>query len=258
MQTFLSQYATLFLIAGLALALLALRNAIVYFNQSRRARYYILREEAARGARRWAAVTVLILAMLIGLVVFTAQAQPASLVEPTATTAVALPTLGPAPTHTPTATPSPSPTLTATPTPTTALAPDVPAVLRTPVPDAVAVSPGAKFEFVTLASQLDAQSNPLDPGLQFPSGASRVHVFFRATGVNDGALWGIFCYHGGQIVDQFVGLWDDGPASQVSRAFCAIDGAEGTYRLRAYLSATPAFEVQFSLVGAPPTPTPAP
>ena len=263
MPTFLREYATVFLIVGLVLALLALRNAIYYFNQSRRAPYYILREEAARSAQRWVILAALVFAVIVGLVVWTAQAGPTPGVEPTATAATAVPTLGPPPTHTPTPAPSPtarapSPTATATPPPTATFAPDVPAALLTPIPDAAAPNPAAKFEFLTLASRLDPQSNPLDPGLQFLGGASRVHVFFRATGVNDGAPWGIFCYRDRQLVDQFVGLWDDGPASQVSRAFCAVDGSQGAYRLRAYLGTTPAFEVQFLLTGAPAAPAATP
>jgi len=259
MQTLLSQFGTVLLLVGFAFALLALRNTIRYFNQSRRAPYYILREEAARGAGRWAIVSILSIAVTIGLVVFGAQAQSPPAVEPTATTtATAVPTLGPPPTHTPTPILSPTATapvpgrsVTATQTSTATLTLETPAVLLTPIPGAVELDPAAKFEFLTLASQIDSQSNPLDPGLQFPAGVSRVHVFFRAAGVDDGVPWGIFCFRDGQIVDQFVGLWDDGPNAQESRAFCSIDGAAGAYRLRAYLGTTLAFEVQFSLVGAP-------
>jgi len=258
MQTFLSQYATVLLLVGLAFVLLALRNTIRYFNQSRRAPYYILREEAARDARRWAIISALGMAVTIGLAAFASQAQSAPGVgsTPTATTSADVPTLGPAPTRTPTPTRAPAPSLTATATPTATLAPDVPAALLTPIPGAVGLDPAAKFEFLTLASQIDTNRNPLDPGLQFPTGTSRVYVFFRAEGVNNGAPWGIFCYREGTIVDQFVGLWEDGVNRQTSRAFCSLDGSPGAYLLRAYLGTTFAFEVQYSLAGEPPTPTP--
>ncbi|MGH2593243.1 MAG: hypothetical protein ACRDGG_06990 [Anaerolineae bacterium] len=260
MQTFLSQYATVLLLVGLAFVLLALRNTIRYFNQSRRAPYYILREEAARDARRWAIVSALGLAVTIGLAAFASQAQSAPAVRstPTATTSADVPTLGPLPTRpsTPTRTPAPSLTATATLTPTATLAPDLPAALLTPIPGAIEPDPAAKFEFLTLASRIDANRNPLDPGLQFPTGASRVYVFFRAEGVNNGAPWGIFCYREGTLVDQFVGLWEDGVNRQTSRAFCSLDGSPGAYLLRAYLGTTFAFEVQYALAGALSTPTP--
>jgi len=251
MQTFLSQYATVLLLVGLAFVLLALRNTIRYFNQSRRAPYYILREEAARDARRWAIISALGMAVTIGLAAFASQAQPAPVVESTATAAV--PTLGPAPTRTltPTRTPAPGLTATATLTPTATLAPDVPAALLTPIPGAVEPDPAAKFEFLTLASRIDANRNLLDPGLQFPTGTTRVYVFFQAENVNNGAPWGVFCYREGTIVDQFVGPWRDGVNRQTSRAFCLLDGSPGAYLLRAYLGTNLAFEVQYALTGAP-------
>ena len=83
-----------------------------------------------------------------------------------------------------------------------------------------------------------------------------MYVFFRASGVNNGATWGIFCYEDGAIFDSFVGLWEDGPASQNSLAFCAHDGRPGEFELRAYLGTNLQFQVQYSLIGQPPTPAP--
>jgi len=263
MQTLLSQFSTVLLLAGILLSLLALRKTIRAFNQSRRAPYYILREEAARSAGRWALTAFVLIAATIAILVYASQApppQPESL--PTSTPTSAVPTLGPTataqalPTATPPPSPTPLPTATPTLTPTAILAPDVPPVLLTPIANATPVDPAAKFEFLTLSSRLDANSNPIDPGLQFPVGTLRVNVFFRATSVNDGAVWGLFCYRDGAIVDLFVGLWDDGPIQQTSKAFCTLDGQAGTYRVQAYLATTLAFEVTFSLVGEPSTATP--
>jgi hypothetical protein len=258
MQTLLTQYSTVLLLVGIAFGLLALRRAIRQFNQSRRAPYYILREEAARSAGRWTIAAVLTVALTAALAVFASQSPPEPASEPTPTATRLVPTLGPAPTRTATSTSSPSPMPSPTPTltPTSPPAVDVPDILLTPIPNAVAPNPEARFEFLTLASRIDDDLNPIDPGLQFPVGASRVYAFFRASGVNDGAPWGLFCYRDGDIFDLFVGLWDDGPAAQTSRAFCAHDGDPGQYTLRVYLGTTLAFEAQYALAGAPPTPSP--
>lgn len=250
MQTFLSQYATVLLLAAIALTLFALRKAIRAFNQSRRAPYYILREEASRSAGRWAIASFFGVAATVALIVFAARAQPAVSAEPTPTppaTQDAVPTVGPPPTRTPTRWPTstPAPAATATLTPT--LSPDVPEALLTPIPNAVAPSPVARFEFVTLASRFDDNGNPSDPSLQFPAGTTRVYLVFRATGVNDGATWGLFCYRDGSIFDSFVGLWDDGDQPQTARAFCAHDGSPGNFLLRAYLGATPVIEMAYSI-----------
>jgi hypothetical protein len=256
MQTLLTPFATVLLLAGVAFTLFALRKTIRQFRQSRRAAYYILREEAARSAGRWGIVTIVTVSATIALAVYASRATPASAPTPTATQTV--PTVGAAPTHTPkpTDTPSPVPTDTPTLTPTATIAPDVPEALLTPIPNAATPNPAARFEFLTLASRLDGNLNPVDPGLQFPEGASRVYVFFRASSVNNGATWGIFCYQDGAIFDSFVGLWDDGPALQTSRAFCTHDGSPGAFELRAYLGTILQFQVQYSLVDQPPTPAP--
>ncbi|HLF28372.1 MAG TPA: hypothetical protein VJG32_18725 [Anaerolineae bacterium] len=260
MQTLIIQYAPVLLLVGIAVILLALRNAIRYFNQSRRAPYYILREEAARSAGRWALASLLAATLTISVAVYTSQSAPLTPTpEPRVTSTIRVPTLGLTPTRTPSATPTPSPTLTASPTPTPTLAPavDVPDILLTPIPNAAPPDPAARFEFITLASRIDANLQPVDPGLQFPIGSSRVYVFFRASGVNNGAPWGIFCYRDEAIVDLFVGLWEDGTQPQTSRAFCSLDGARGAYRLRGYLGTQLAFEAPYTLDGASvPTPTP--
>ena len=85
MLTLLTQYSAALLLIGIALALLALRNTIRYFSQSRRARYYILREEAMRGAGRWFVASLVCIALTIGLALFVSRAQPVAEVEPLAT-----------------------------------------------------------------------------------------------------------------------------------------------------------------------------
>jgi hypothetical protein len=264
MQTLLAQYSTVLLLVGVAFILFSLRNTIRQFNQSRRAPYYILRDEASRSAGRWALISFGAIVVTLLLATYASQlpaGEPPIPSTPAASpTNGDIPTLGPPPTPTPTQMPPPSPTPTATPTLTPVPPPaDLPDILLTPIPGAVAPDPAARFEFLTLASRLDDRSNPLDPGLQFPADAARVYVFFRASGVNNGAPWGIFCYRDGEIFDLFVGLWEDGPVTQTARAFCAHDGRPGAFRIRAYIATTFAFEVTYTLIEPPPaeaSPTP--
>lgn len=267
MLTLLTQYSTILLLIGVAVVLLALRNTIRNYNQSRNAPYYILREEAFARAGRWTIISFVSIAITVAIAIFGSQAQPELIVVPTSTASAtaANNTSTPVPTDTSTAiatataTAQPSATPTAGATATATVAADVPQVLLTPIPDSVPPAAQARFEFLTLASQIDPDTlNPIDRGSQFPTGSNRVYVFFRASGVNDGATWGIFCRNNGEIVDLFVGLWEDGPAVQTSRAFCALEGSEGAYSVQAYLGTQLAFEVDFTLSGAPPTETPLP
>lgn len=263
MQTLLTQYSTILLLVGIAVALFALRNTIRNLNQSRNARYYILREEASARAGRWAVFSFVIIAITVAIFVFSLQMSTGPLVArtstPTLSTEVARPTATRTPSPTATASPTASATATVTFTPTATLSADVPDVLLTPIADAIAAAAGARFEFSTLASRVNPDTfAPLDPGLQFPGGSTRVYVFFRATAVNNGAVWSIFCYRNGEIIDQFIGLWEDGTASQNSRAFCSLDGAEGVYSVRAYIDTRRQFSVDFTLSGPLPTDTPAP
>ena len=257
MQTFLAQSFPVLLLVGIVLVLIGLRQTVHRLNQSRRAPYYILREEAARSAGRWTLFTIGVAVLVIVAAVVGSGAPPEAATPRTPTAAVtpslsvptvgATPTRTPAPTDTPPPTASPAPTLT----PTATAAPEVPPALAELMAGAATPAPSARLEFVTLASRLDENRNPIDPGLQFPAGTQRINLFFRADGVNNGAPWGLFCYRDGNIVDEFVAAWDDGPLPQPARAFCALDGGAGIYHLRAYLGGVPQFDIEFELVPTP-------
>jgi hypothetical protein len=132
----------------------------------------------------------------------------------------------------------------------------VPAILQTPVPSAVPASPNARLALTTLASVVDNKGAPADPGLAFPVGTRRVRLFFRAAGVNNGAVWSVLCYQGDQLVDSYVGLWAWGPRAQTARAFCSLDGSPGDYTVAAYLGPDKQFEANFELLPATPAPIP--
>ena len=263
--TLLTRYAAwLVLIGGLLFGLsvwIAARAAI----QSRRAAYYILREEAVRRTRRWSLVAVLVLTSSIAIVVY-ASNQPAPVIIADTFTPTPLPIVSPAsasPSPTLTATPTSRPTLTATspptPTPTPTLKPgSVPDLLLTPIPSAVPPAPAANLTFTTLASVLDNNKNPVDPGLVFPAGTKTIQIFFHASGVNNGAAWSVFCTKGNQLVDHVITLWRWGTRPQGSRAFCSIDGSVGAYTVSVYLGFTRQIQVTFSVIVPPPTFTPTP
>ena len=110
--------------------------------------------------------------------------------------------------------------------------------------------------FTTLASKVDSKGSPVDPGLSFPAGTRSVRLFFQATKVNNGAPWAVLCYKDDELVDSIVSLWKWGVRQQTARAFCAIDGSSGSYRIETYLGPYKQFEVGFELEAATPTPRP--
>jgi len=250
----------------------ALRAAL----QSRRAAYYALRREALTALRRWSFISSLLVVAMIAVAVAGGSTPPTPIAAHTATPA---PTIAASPTRpiatpvsvasptaidTPTFTPAPTATAAATVPPTLTPLPPItptapaPAVLLTPLPGAVPPRADAALTFTTFASVLDANGNPRDAGALFPTGTRRVRVFFRATGVNNGATWSVFCYKGDELIDQYVGLWQWGMRAQTGRAFCAIDGSPGRYRVTGFLGTQQQFEESFDLIDVSAAPAIAP
>jgi hypothetical protein len=264
--TGLIQLGNWLLLIGALLFIVAAFKAFWAGRQLRNAAYYAVRQEALSRVRRWAFLAVIALLATGGLAIYLSNLPvPVSVASaPTPTPVViAVPSrLLPTATFTPSPTSAPSqtplPTFTATPTlsPTATLPPNVPAILQTPVPSAVPVSPNARFAFTTLASVVDNKGAPADPGFAFPDGTRRVRLFFRAANVNNGAVWSVLCYQGNQLVDSYIGLWAWGPRTQTARAFCGINGSPGTYTVAAYLGPYKQFEANFELLPATPTPIP--
>jgi hypothetical protein len=97
----------------------------------------------------------------------------------------------------------------------------------------------------------------MDTGIVFPQGTHSVRVFFRAVNVDNNVTWSVLCYKGNRLVDSFIGPWKWGAKPQSARAFCAIDGSVGLYRIAGYLGVIKQFEAGFNVV-VPPTPTATP
>ena len=265
LATLLTQYGNWLLLIGALLFGVAVFNAARAGRGARSAAYYALRQESTSRTRFWSVIATFTFMATVALALFlTNQPSPTVAVSINASvpTPIVVHTKPPLPTATatamPTAPPSPTPTLAPqpTPTPTATLPPNLPAVLLTPVPSALPVAPNAKLAFTTLASVLDNNGDPVNPGLAFPAGTNSVKVFFRAAGVNNAATWSVICYKGDKIVDSVVALWRWGPGAQGARAFCGIDGSIGKYAVVGYLGPNKQFEVAFELL--PPTPTPPP
>jgi len=262
----LSQFAPWIVVIGAGLFAYSLWVVARATIQSRRGAYYFMREDALKRARRWLLLGISLLAIsIVASLILSNQPQAAVIADnPTPSPA---PIIQPAKTNTPN--PSPTATNTSTPTPTAApiisstatptIKPgSVPNLLLTPMPSAIPVAPGAKLSLTALASILDSKQNPVDAGKVFPQGTRAIHIFFRASGVNNGARWAVFCYKGSQLVDSFIDLWQWGPLSQPSHAVCGIDGSLGAYTVSAYLDFNKQFDAPFTIVIPSPTATPTP
>jgi hypothetical protein len=265
-STLLAQYGIWLILLGVGLIAVSIWRSMLAARRSQQAAYYVLREEANARMWRWVITGAATFVLTIVIAVSSAQApQQVAIanVTPTAAPINSPASANPSPTHTaaPTLTPSPTDKPTATPSPsaTPTIKPgSIPDELLTPIPSAVPPSASAKLSFTTLASILDSNKNPVDPGLAFPVGTRSVQVFFKASGVNNGATWGIFCSKNGRIVDSVVDLWQWGAQPQSSRAFCSLDGSSGSYLVDAYLGSAKQFEITFSLIVPPPTSTATP
>ena len=257
-----AQYGKWLILLGVVIFILAVFNAFRAARNARRG-YYAIRRESLTQTRQWS-LTAIITAIITGVVALlmsqpvpetdaiasithTATPQVASIATKLLPTFTATATLPPAPTATP------EPTQIPTLAPTATSLPNVPDILRTPLPSAVPPADNAKLDFTTLASIVQ-NNNPVDPGLIFPAGTRTVRLFFRASHVNNGAVWSVLCYKGDKLVDSVVALWKWGTRAQTSRAFCGLDGSAGDYRIEAYLGSAKQFEISFQLV--PPTPVP--
>jgi len=262
----LIQLGNWLLLIGVGLFVVSVFNAVRANRQLRAAAYYAVRQEALSRTRRWTFLATIAFLATVGLGTYLSNLRtPASIANATTPTPVVIDvpsrmlptaTFTPGPTDMPSQTPIPTSTVIPTALPTATLPPDLPSILRTPVPSAVPVSPNARLAFTTLASVVDSKGTPSDPGLAFPNGTRSVRLFFQASNVNNGAVWSILCYKGKQLVDSVVDLWKWGPRTQTARAFCGVDGSPGTYTVVTYLGSNKQFEITFELLPATPTPPP--
>ena len=216
MATGLIQLGNWLLLAGALLFIVAVFNALRAGRQLRNAAYYAVRQEALSRTRRWAFLAAIALLATGGLAIYLSNLPAPTAVasrwrrrRPSSSMCPAACCLPPPPHPALPARPARTPISNfdsdaqrrLLPPPTATLPPNLPGILRTPVPSAVPVSPNAKLTFTTLASVVDNKGTPSDPGLAFPAGTRSVRLFFQAANVNNGAAWSVLCYKGNNLVD---------------------------------------------------------
>jgi hypothetical protein len=219
--------------------------AITQLITARRAPFYVMRRNALTRATRWAlaALASLVVAVLLLLVVpFLLAAVPASVLPTVTLTSV--PTATSRPTPIPTITPTRRSTATPPfiPTSTPAILP--PESALSPLPSAVPAGEDAHIAIITLATEQDASGQPVDPGVEFPSGDHRMYLFFTYEGMRNGTTTTFAWYKDGQLIDYCSDTWlwglvegrEWGESGRTSY-FCKPPGgwAPGTYEIRAFI-----------------------
>ncbi len=248
-----------------ALTLIPIGLALAEFTKARRAAYYAVRRAAFSRATRWLLVSAVLPSVAIVLLLvpsFVAYVLPS---PPTVTpllTSTPTPTPVPVPSETPittptatrrpTATPPQIPTITPTrrptatpppiPTPTPTVRP--PDTALTPIPSALPAREDSRIQLLALATQVDADGLPVDPGKEFPPGHHLVYLFFQHEGMDAGVPVTVAWYQEGELLEVCSGtwLWDLvegrvwGEQGQASVTCHPIAGwQQGNYEIRVFI-----------------------
>lgn len=187
-------------------------SAISQLVRARRAPYYALRRSALRRATRWLLVMLILQALAVALWVtpprvadVLSSPTPARTATPTG---VPTPTPTPLPTRTPTPTPTRRPTATPPFIPTSTPSIPLPNSALSPIPSAVPAREDARIAIITLATDVDANEQPVDPGTEFPPGDYRLYIFFTYEGMNEGATTTFAWYGNEEFIDSDTWAWD--------------------------------------------------
>jgi hypothetical protein len=237
--------------AGLVCIALALIVTIRAYVQLRRAEYYVIREEARRtGLRATLALFFFILLTLVFL--FLPRQSPTTPPTP-------IPTLGPTQAPTPTVVePTPTATVTTTPQatatepfiPTSTPQATLPAAFTSPLPSAVPAPADARLEFWTLAQGVDENSQPVQPGTEFPAGIERIYLFFRYDGLLPNVPWTTAWYLNGELIGGGTKLWEAERPAGERYEFLEFSGGypEGRYEAQVWLANRLQIRAVFSVV----------
>jgi len=207
--------------------------------KARRAPFYIARELALKRAKRWVLVALLLLVLGIDLLIVPPRLAPASRRSPEHTptpTSATMVTPTPRPTQMPTVTPTRRPTATPPfiPTPTSDV--PLPESALTPLSSAVPAGEGAHINVITLAADRDDGGQPVDPGIEFPSGDHRVCLFIHYEGMADGVAWTLAIYREGQFLDSTTEVWEWGTEGKTCLYYKPPGGYEpGVYEMRVFV-----------------------
>jgi hypothetical protein len=243
--------------AGLVSIALALIVTIRAYIQLRRAEYYVIREEARRIVLR-ASLAGFILTLLTIFALFVPR--QASTPQPTATP-IPLQTLIPTPSRvvpTPTATVLSTPQATATEPfiPTSTPQATLPAAFTSPLPSAIPPPGDARFEFWTLAKDVDSSDQPVEPSTQFTEGTESVFLFFRYDGLLPNVPWTIIWFGNGELLNGSTRLWEPQKPTGERYEFLKFPGGypAGEYEVQVWLGERPQVRAVFLVVGAEGTP----
>jgi hypothetical protein len=222
--------------------------AVSQLVKSRRARYYVTRQNAFKRAKRWILAAFVLQALAVVLLVaglYLPAIMPASPVTLTATptvTPVFTPT--PRPTRTPTVTPTRRPTATPPFIPTSTPAAPLPEPALSPLPSAVPAGEDARIAVITLAADRDDNDQPVDPGTEFPPGDHRVYLFFTYEGMKNGVTTTFAWYKDREFIDFCSDTWlwglvegrDWGERGRTSY-YCNPPGGwkPGTYEIQVFI-----------------------
>jgi hypothetical protein len=243
--------------AGLVGIVLALIVTIRAYVQLRRAEYYIIREEARRTVLRASlAGFFLTLLTIVALFVPRQTSTPQS-----TTTPIPLQTLTSTPSRvvpTPTATAASTPQATATEPfiPTSTPQATLPASFTSPLPSAIPPPGDARFEFWTLARDVDANDQPVEPSTQFAAGTERVFLFFRYDGLLPNIPWTTAWYRNGELLNGSTRLWEPERPVGERYEFLEFPGGypEGEYEVQVWLGDRLQIRAVFLIAGAEGTP----
>jgi hypothetical protein len=177
----------------------------------------------------------------------------ATLTDTTVPTATDVPTETPTSTLTPTLTETPTstftPTITLTPTLTLTPSATFERVLNlTPPAPGVPARDGASIEIISAADAPTVPESAPQEAPILPAGLTRIYVFIRYHGMNDGAVWSRVLYRDGLPVQGQAYLWGQGANGQSLFFFGNDEGyAPGQYEARLYLDAEEVSRFAFTI-----------
>jgi len=243
-------------VLGLAVVL-AVVNTGRNFYRSRRAPYFVLRRAAVVRAGRWAVVVLGAGAALAVLM----RVRPPTLAEATPRApAIIIEATSPSPVGTPAlpASPSSTPEVVAESgaDPTGSSPTRVPSPTPSPLfvtrESDVTPQVDASMSITAIATGIDANFLPEDPGSTFEAETPRLYVFYDFEGMTDGASWSGVLLVDGQVFEEasFDQLWSLGSEGTNLYRWFDRDGGwpAGEYEIRFFIGDRLADSVTFRLV----------
>jgi hypothetical protein len=237
-------------LVGIALTLIVTIRAYI---QSRRGEYYVIRGEGRRRALRTSLV-LLILILLTVVFLFIPRQTSSPQPTPTATMGRTL-TSVPTPTRTMStvtaaATSTPQATATEPFIPTLTPQATLPVTLTQPLPSAIPPPGDARFEFWTLALDVDENNQPVNPTTELPFGTERVYLFFRYDGLLPNVPWSVVWYQDGEYLSGGTRLWESERPVGERHEFLDLAGGYpvGEYEVQVWLGGQLQIRAAFTVV----------